>query len=332
MAGRQSDSSADSKHETGEHRARDSRSDTGQHPSAEMTQEIPVVRPEETEVQEAALVLLGHPEPREVGKHWRLKPEQAPTAEIGRLSSCDIAIGHASAVSRRHARIEIRDAGYRLEDLGSTNGTYLNGERIESACWLSSGDRIQIGPVHLKFIVGADVEAAYHEMMYSLAVTDPLTGVANRRRFEEELEREFARAGRHHRRLGLLILDIDEFKQINDHHGHPVADQVLKQVGAGLQRITREEQTVARIGGDEFAILVPEADASGLRRIAERAHAEVTAVEVDGADGKVAPTCSIGGAVVDATEGQASDLYSDADAALYKSKKQGRNRVTIDAR
>lgn len=329
MAGRQSDS-GDSKHETGEHSAADSKRETGHHASADMTQEIAVLRPEEVEAQEAALVLLGHPEPREVGKHWRLKPQDNPVAEIGRMSSCDVAIGHASAVSRRHAQIEIRDGGYRLKDLGSTNGTYLNGERIESARWLSSGDRIQVGPVHLKFIVEADVEAAYHEMMYSLAVTDPLTGVANRRRFEEELEREFARAGRHRRRLGLLILDVDEFKQINDHHGHPVADQVLKQVGIGLQRITREEQTVARIGGDEFAILVPEADAGALRRIAERAHAEVAAVRVDGADGKVTATCSIGGAVVDATEGRASDLYSDADAALYESKKQGRDRITIE--
>ncbi len=311
--------------------ASDSRPDTGRHSSIELTQEIPVIRPEDMEIQEAALVLLGHPQAGEVGKHWRIKPDDHPITEIGRLSSCDIPIGQATAVSRRHAQIEARDGGYRLKDLGSTNGTYLNGDRIESARWLNSGDRIQVGPVHLKFIVEADVEAAYHEMMYSLAVTDPLTGVANRRRFEEELEREFARAGRHSRRLGLILLDIDEFKQINDYHGHPVADEVLKAVGTGLKQITREEQTVARIGGDEFAILVPEVEVEDLRRIAERAHQGVASIRVRGADAVVSASCSIGCAVVDASEGRASDLYADADAALYESKKAGRNRMTVDS-
>lgn len=304
-------------------------SDTGRHQAAEMTQEIPVIRTDMLEEQEAALVLLGHPQAGEVGKHWRLRAEESPIAEIGRLSSCHISIGKATAVSRRHAQIERRDGGYRLKDLGSTNGTYLNGERIESPRWLNSGDRIQVGPVHLKFIVEADVEAAYHEMMYALAVTDPLTGVANRRRFEEELEREFARAGRRRRQLGLILLDVDEFKHINDHYGHPVADQVLKAIGSGLQAITREEQTVARIGGDEFAILAPEADSDDLRVIAQRAHGQVAAVRVDSPEGVVGARCSIGGAVVDATEGEASDLYADADAALYESKRAGRNRITI---
>ncbi len=303
------------------------RTETRVHQSGQMTQEMSVMQPDQLEIQQAALVLLGHPDANEVGEHWRLR--RTGGVDIGRLPLSDVPITGASAVSRRPARTERNDGTYQVQDLGSTNGTYLNGEGLKAPEWLSSEDRLQVGSVHLKLIVEADVEGSYHQMMYSLAVTDPLTGVANRRRFEEELDREFARAGRRERSLGLMIIDVDQSKQINDHYGHPIADQVLKGVAAGLQEINRGEQTLARIGGDEFAILIPEASVEDLELVAERVREQVAAVKVESPKGTVTAQCSIGGAVVAAGQGQAEGLYAAADEALYQSERSGRARATI---
>ncbi len=294
-----------------------------------LTQEIPVVRREDLPFEQAGLVLLGHPDPSEVGKMWRLKVDVDGGSEIGRLSSCEVVLGGTAAVSRRHARIEAVNGSYYIQDLDSTNGTYVNGERLTAPACLQTGDRVQVGTVHLKFLVEADVEAAYHEMMYSLAVTDPLTHVANRRRFEEELRRECARAARYARPLGLLLVDIDRFKEINDAFGHPAADVLLKEFASALLSVVREEQTVARIGGDEFAVLIPEGGEGDCRHIAVRIQEAVGAIAIDHPKGKMRVRCSIGGAVTETDSSSASDLYETADAALYQSKHEGRNRVTI---
>jgi diguanylate cyclase (GGDEF)-like protein len=158
------------------------------------------------------------------------------------------------------------------------------------------------------------------------AATDPLTGVANRRGFDQTLERWLAQA---HPSFVLAILDIDHFKQINDSHGHAVGDDVLRYVATCLTESFRSDDLVARVGGDEFAVL-----AAGLTlRQAEHRLAGVLARIAEGRPGEAArppvvPTLSCGISECSAGDTPAS-LYERADDAQYVAKRQGKNRVVV---
>ncbi len=157
------------------------------------------------------------------------------------------------------------------------------------------------------------------------AQTDPITGLLNRRAFDERLARALAAAQRYRRPLSVVIADIDHFKDINDTHGHASGDQVLAAFAQLLQEQSREVDTVARIGGEEFAILVPEVDAAGAAGYAERLRRAVE--HMHGPEG-ICITASFGLAdLVDARH-DAALLLARADEALYVAKAGGRNRVS----
>src|ERR1041384_461219 len=187
---------------------------------------------------------------------------------IGRAPECEFQIMERS-VSRQHSKIWREPSGYRVKDLDSTNKTFLNDQPIIEA-ELKDGDHITIGSCVLKFMDRSSVEARYHEEIYQLATVDPLTDLYNRRQFLELLEKELARAGDHKRQLALLIIDIDHFKAINDRYGHPAGDAVLKRVARTLAAHSREEFIIARIGGEEFAAVLPEHKVDQAADFAER--------------------------------------------------------------
>lgn len=155
------------------------------------------------------------------------------------------------------------------------------------------------------------------------AITDHLTGLANRREFDDRLVIEVERARRHGRDLSLVILDLDHFKDINDVHGHAAGDGVLVRVAAELTRQARLGELVARVGGEEYAWLLPEADLAEATRAAERARRAIA--RAPGPDG-IAVTVSAGVCSL-CDEGDAATLYRRADAALYRAKSEGRDRV-----
>ena len=157
-----------------------------------------------------------------------------------------------------------------------------------------------------------------------LAREDALTGVANRRRFDEALAGEVARAARYGGALSLVLADIDHFKRINDELGHAAGDEVIQAVGRVLRECARGRDLVARYGGEEFAIVLPHTDLSQAVRFAERARKDVAALE--GLPGKARIAASFGVAEL-APRGDASQLVSAADAALYRAKNAGRDRV-----
>lgn len=160
-----------------------------------------------------------------------------------------------------------------------------------------------------------------------LATQDPLTGVSNRRRFFDAARHEFERARRHERPLSMLMLDVDEFKRINDRHGHPAGDAVLKALCAALQASLRKIDHVGRLGGEEFGVLLPEAALADAARIAERCRRAVEmSVARDGGK-ELKFMASFGVATLGDGDGSAEDCLRRADAALYRAKQRGRNRV-----
>jgi len=161
-------------------------------------------------------------------------------------------------------------------------------------------------------------------------MTDALSGCQNRRGLEQQLAREVSRAARTGRELALIAIDIDHFKTINDTFGHLAGDAVIQEVGELLRSVARTGDVVARTGGDEFMLLLPETNAAGAFRLATRMREEVSKRKFQGISGKVPVTVSIG-LVADrvADENVVHDLHSRADEALYAAKDGGRNRVSI---
>ncbi|GAB4362655.1 MAG: hypothetical protein Kow00114_18100 [Kiloniellaceae bacterium] len=162
-----------------------------------------------------------------------------------------------------------------------------------------------------------------------LATTDPLTGAMNRRLFLEAGDRELRRARRYGAPLSVILLDVDFFKRINDGFGHAAGDKVLRRLVEEANATLREHDLVCRYGGEEFAVLFPETDATAAEVAAERLRAVIEKLEIRTEKGVVRPTVSIGGTQLDIHKDSLETALSRADAALYSAKEAGRNRVTF---
>src|SRR5918911_1540285 len=164
----------------------------------------------------------------------------------------------------------------------------------------------------------------YLDTCEEAAFTDHLTGLANRRRFERQLEREVSRTQRYGRPFCLLLLDIDNFKQVNDTYGHEAGDEVIRRLALTLQAGTRGIDLAARIGGEEFAVILPETDFEGGMEVAERLRLAIKAAEIPTA-GQI--TASFGVAEFPLSAQTGRELFTVADAAMYEAKRMGRDRV-----
>ena len=162
---------------------------------------------------------------------------------------------------------------------------------------------------------------------YDLAMIDPLTGVLNRRAFFDVASREVARSARHDRPLSVAALDIDHFKTVNDVHGHAAGDRVLAEVSACLSASIREEDALGRIGGEEFALLMPETTLPDAARLADRLRRLVASLAFEGDTERFAVTVSMGLSAPDGAEASIKGALRRADAALYDAKEGGRNRI-----
>ncbi len=170
-------------------------------------------------------------------------------------------------------------------------------------------------------------------LLNSLASTDPLTGLANRRLFDERLNAEWERVARSGGSLGVIAIDVDHFKKYNDLFGHPAGDECLKHVATTIQACGRAIDTPARLGGEEFAMLLPNVGASGAIAAAERVRATVERLALDHPqnEGGVV-TISVGVAIGSAGDvPPPSNLMEAVDRALYKAKAEGRNQVAVSA-
>jgi diguanylate cyclase (GGDEF)-like protein len=168
------------------------------------------------------------------------------------------------------------------------------------------------------------------EALREQATTDPLTGIANRRTILETLGKELERCRRSAASCALVFVDLDHFKQINDTHGHPVGDEVLRQTAATMRASVRPYDLVGRYGGEEFVVVLPGCDAAGARAAGERLRAAVAAASIGVGEARLRVTCSLGIAVGDSAAGWDRDrILHAADAALYRAKRAGRDRVVV---
>lgn len=162
--------------------------------------------------------------------------------------------------------------------------------------------------------------------LIELAERDPLTGLLNRRRFHDELERQFADAMRRGTRLGLVSFDLDRFKEINDRYGHQAGDEVLLRVTEALRTVIRRNEMIFRLGGDEFAILVPHARRESVQRLAQRVVEKAAGIPFCFDDQAVSVTLSLGMAFAPDHANDTESLVNAADRALYRAKAEGKNR------
>ena len=250
---------------------------------------------------------------------------------LGRGKEAQVRIDDVG-ISREHARIvRSPDGRHVLEDLNSTNGVFVNRRRVERAV-LANGDRIQMGPaVVLRYGLVDTDELALARQLYETSTRDPLTGAYNRRYLTERLTAEVAYAHRHRARLSLVLLDLDHFKQINDRHGHLAGDAVLRAVGANLHGQTRAEDIFARYGGEEFIVLTRGIEHKNVAVFAERLRQSVELLSIPWEPRPLRVTVSLGAASIDECESGAPPdvLILLADERLYRSKAEGRNRVTF---
>lgn len=246
---------------------------------------------------------------------------------VGRDQNCDLFLNNPS-ISRNHAVIRATPLGYRLEDTGSTNGTYVD-EKSVSSCLLTNGVRIRFGNYIYRFLANDSIETTYHETVYSMMTKDGLTGCFNKRYLLEILEREFRRSQRSKRPSSLLIFDLDHFKAVNDTHGHLAGDDVLKEFVARVQSLVRHEDVLARFGGEEFALILMEAPMDGAIIAANAIREEIQRRPFSTCAGELAVTTSIGVSTFDFRAHKSyEDVLAAADQGLYKAKAAGRNCVS----
>ena len=252
-------------------------------------------------------------------------PVEREVMTIGRDPANTIQLDQEN-VSRHHARLEQVPPAVFIEDLNSTNGTYLNDVPIRRER-LRHGDLIKIGGVVFKFISGGNLEGLYHEEIYRMTITDGLTQVANKRYLYEFLEREIARTIRFGRPLSVVMMDIDHFKQVNDTFGHLAGDHLLKELCKVLLPLVRKEELLARYGGEEFVIVLPETSLSTAATLAEKARRQVEQHRFEFAGQHIPITISLGCTELSPMATDPSTFLHEADVRLYEAKRGGRNRV-----
>lgn len=256
-------------------------------------------------------------------------PLQDGVTVLGRSPDVDIMIND-SRISRRHLQITVEGEDVSIEDLGSTNGTFVNGDRIKLHK-LKADDKIQISPATIfKFSLADEDEKVAINELYELGVIDPLTNAYNKRYFIDRLKEELSHSKRSKISLSLMMIDIDFFKKVNDTHGHLAGDHVLIKLAKILQAMTRHEDIVARYGGEEFAVILRNTGEEGAHLLAERIRNTIAGTPVHFEEKTVIFTISIGIATLSekCNFETVENLISASDKCLYYSKEHGRNRTT----
>lgn len=249
---------------------------------------------------------------------------------IGREPANDIFCDDTS-ISRNHAWILKTPQGFVIEDRGSTNGTYVDGESVDR-CLLTDGCKVQVGNHIFKFLAGNSIESQYFETVYAMMTKDGLTNVYNKRYLIDALSSEFDRSQAYGRPFSLVMMDIDHFKKFNDTYGHLAGDEVLQEFARRIQSECGPNQVLARFGGEEFAVMLIETERSAATEFAESLRTQIDQSPFGCCAGSLEVTASFGVAEFDGQRHQCfTDLIEQADQNLYQAKANGRNQVVCKA-
>jgi diguanylate cyclase (GGDEF)-like protein len=284
-----------------------------------------IVLPVPTRADRATLTMLRGPG---VGTTFTLEHEETV---LGRGAKADIMLDEPS-VSRSHARITIDDDGqYFIEDLGSTNGTFVCGRPVRHSP-LSNGDRVQIGGEYtFRFAILDAEEETLQRRLYESSMRDTLTGLVNRRCLFEHLATALERTRRDGGDVGVLMIDADHFKSVNDRFGHAAGDEVLKAIAIAGGRVVGDSDVFARYGGEEFAVLTRIGGSKEVAALGERIRNAVNELRIEVGAGAIGVTVSVGVALLSECDiADGLELFARADARLYAAKLGGRNRVCAD--
>ncbi|MCP4499345.1 MAG: diguanylate cyclase [Deltaproteobacteria bacterium] len=260
---------------------------------------------------------------KNIGKRYPLDRVQT---QIGRSPDNAIVVDMDN-VSRAHCKVFASSGGHFMEDLGSTNGTFVNDIELLERRKLNNSDLVKVGGAIFKFLDGDNIEQLYYEEIYRMAIVDGLTQIYNKRYFLEFIEREVARCQRYDRPLTLIMFDIDHFKKINDEFGHLAGDYVLKKLAGQISdNSIRKEECFARYGGEEFAVLLPDTEIERGIVLAEKIRVGIEELLFEFEENTIPITVSLG--VAELKKGDKVDtLIAAADEKLYDGKKGGRNKV-----
>lgn len=247
---------------------------------------------------------------------------------VGRSQRADLVLNDPR-VSSSHVRLEDRGDAWALVDLGSTNGTRVNGEKAGGEWKLHANDKIELGDSVLRFELLDAADEHYEEHVARMIDLDDLTGLYTRRRFDSELEQRIAAAKQEGAPVGMLVMDLDGVKQINDTHGHLFGAYVIAESGKLIGRTLEENAIAARFGGDEYVVALPGRDLEGAVDVAQSILAAVAAHPYNKDGIPLSPGISIGVAVFPDQANDAEALFRRADDALYAAKRAGKGRVSV---
>lgn len=255
---------------------------------------------------------------------------------VGRGSQADIRL-EDEMISRRHLAVRWVnwDQPTQLpqcfcEDLGSRNGTELNGVPLQGAVPLRERDRLFLGTTVLGFFLRDAEEIELDRTLYELATKDALTGLDNRHHFMALFTHHLERVRRHGHPMALLIIDADHFKQVNDRYGHDVGDLALKHIARLLKLSCRSTDVCARWGGEEFTVLAMDSAHDGAIVVAERIRDQIQQTPlVTPLNESLHLTVSVGGTLL-RPDDCLEEALRRADASLYHAKELGRNRTVFD--
>ena len=256
---------------------------------------------------------------------------------LGRALEADVRVND-SKVSRQHAMVRtVRDDQtgankYLISDCHSRNGTYLNGQRVTAEEELNNGDKITVGHHILRFDLLDEIDREYQRQIHRLLSHDDLTGLLSSRSFFSELRREAAKAKAEDRQFCVLMMDVDHFKRVNDKYGHLTGSKTLEEIGACIIEVMRSGDAASRFGGEEFSAFLLDADLAQAMIAAERIRSVIetrkfTIVRHGKAEQYHRVTISVGISEFPRDSTDPIELVEMADSALYRAKREGRNRV-----
>ncbi len=253
-------------------------------------------------------------------------PLERGTVVLGRGQDADIRF-EDELVSRRHCALSFDGSSVTVEDLGSTNGTFVDGNFVHKQI-LDSDNRLQIGKMVLKVAYKDPSEEAFSREIYEAATTDSLTGLLNRQAFMDRSAGELVYARRNNTFIHVMMIDIDNFKHVNDTWGHLCGDLILKEVARLLSDEKRDSDLFSRYGGEEFLLLMNGISPDDAKKRADKLRTTIEQHIFSWEDTIIPVTISIG---ISSRQGFAieniNDLIAESDKLLYVAKDCGKNQV-----